>query len=344
MKRYMAAAVVIVLLLCLVGCAKVTDTPKDGKSTAKTTASTVTTVVSTVTTVTTVADGEVLNPTTTVDGVTATTTTQPTATPTEPVSKDCTHPNVKEATCDTPSVCADCNKTMGEALGHNFVDKSCTRCGRKNPNYVPRVEVIGVKLNETELNMLIGETVTLVAALNPVNATDKAVTWKSSNPSIATVSEDGKITAVAIGEATITASSVNGKTATCKVSVQDMVVEMPTFPLELFYNAQHNDVAIYMMLEGVDYIFTQTAADKGTLLFLFDGWLSYAGDGHGGYTYPNFGWRLYDSNNALVTEGIAQSDESLAIGSDIAGLTVEVPSLSMGKYRLELYSTYVRKK
>ncbi|MCI6318800.1 MAG: Ig-like domain-containing protein [Rikenellaceae bacterium] len=62
-----------------------------------------------------------------------------------------------------------------------------------------------------------GETVTLSATVNPSNATYKTVTWSSSDASIATV-EDGKVTAIKIGTATITAKA-GDKTATCSITV-----------------------------------------------------------------------------------------------------------------------------
>lgn len=314
MRRYLSAMLAVLFLLCLGGCTKTTDTLKSEKSTVMT--------------------GDLST-----TGSTAGTTAgqqHPTGSP-----DGCMHENVQEATCVLPALCLDCNQQLSEPLGHAFLEKSCTRCGKKNPNYTPRVEVIGIKLDQTEVDMLIGETVTLEHTLNPANATDKEVTWKSSNPSIATVSEDGTVTAVAVGEATITVTSLNGKTTGCKIRVMDMVVQMPYFPLELVYNAQHNGEAIYIRMESVDYTFTQTAPNKGTLMLMFDGLLSRAGDGDGGFTYPNFGWRLYDNHNTLVAESTAQSEESLAIGSSIVGLTAEIPSLDMGEYLLELYSTYV---
>lgn len=66
----------------------------------------------------------------------------------------------------------------------------------------------------------VGETSALTAYVVPSNATNTAVTWKSSNNAVATVSSSGVVTAVGNGNATITLTSVDGgKTATCSVSV-----------------------------------------------------------------------------------------------------------------------------
>ena len=82
------------------------------------------------------------------------------------------------------------------------------------------VPVDSVTLNHTELSMVTGETKTLVASVSPITATDKTVVWESNNAEVATV-EDGVVTAVAAGNATITATA-GGKSATCSVVVSDV--------------------------------------------------------------------------------------------------------------------------
>lgn len=77
----------------------------------------------------------------------------------------------------------------------------------------------GVTLNKTSLSLIAGDEETLTATVVPDTAADKAVTWKSSDIKVATVSVNGKVTAVAEGRATITATTVNEKTATCVVNV-----------------------------------------------------------------------------------------------------------------------------
>ncbi|MBE6520955.1 MAG: hypothetical protein E7Z68_07615 [Thermoplasmata archaeon] len=79
--------------------------------------------------------------------------------------------------------------------------------------------VTGVSLDKTSLNLEVGGTSTLVDTVSPSDATNKNVTWSTSNASVATVSS-GKVTAVSVGEATITVTTEDGKkTATCKVTV-----------------------------------------------------------------------------------------------------------------------------
>ena len=103
------------------------------------------------------------------------------------------------------------------------------------------VNVTGITLSQTEAAMTVGgETLTLTATVAPDDATDKTVTWTSSDPTVATVA-DGVGTAVAAGTATITATATNGtddttddKTATCTIMVTDPDQEAADAVLALF--------------------------------------------------------------------------------------------------------------
>ena len=83
------------------------------------------------------------------------------------------------------------------------------------------VDVESVTLDKTTLSLTVGETATLTATVKPDDATDKNVTWTSSDESVAKV-VNGKVTAVKSGKATITAKC-GGKTAECAV-----IVTVPT--------------------------------------------------------------------------------------------------------------------
>ena len=84
---------------------------------------------------------------------------------------------------------------------------------------VKSVAVTGVTL-EGDKTIAIGETLKLTATIAPANATNKKITWNSSNPEIASVGTDGTIEGKAAGETTVTVTTEDGsKTATCKVEV-----------------------------------------------------------------------------------------------------------------------------
>lgn len=80
--------------------------------------------------------------------------------------------------------------------------------------------VSGITLDKTELALAVGDTQTLAATILPSDAANKSVSWSSDKPSVATVDENGKVTAVAEGTAKITVTTVDGKkTADCAVTV-----------------------------------------------------------------------------------------------------------------------------
>lgn len=86
--------------------------------------------------------------------------------------------------------------------------------------YYTTVSVTGVSLNKTELVLDPEQTETLVATVSPSDATDKSVTWTSSDPKVATVDSTGKVTAIKAGETIVTVQTTNGQTATCTVTVR----------------------------------------------------------------------------------------------------------------------------
>ena len=83
------------------------------------------------------------------------------------------------------------------------------------------IHVTSVSLDKTSLELTEGGTDTLTATITPNNATNKNVTWESSNTSVATVDANGLVTAVSAGTATITVTTADGGfTATCEVTVK----------------------------------------------------------------------------------------------------------------------------
>ena len=85
----------------------------------------------------------------------------------------------------------------------------------------PPVIATGLELNYTEKTMLVGEVLILKGTFTPADATDKTLTWKSSNENVATVSQNGSVTAKSGGKVTITATTSNGIVAGCVISIID---------------------------------------------------------------------------------------------------------------------------
>ena len=90
------------------------------------------------------------------------------------------------------------------------------------------VAVTGVTLNKSNTTIYTGRTETLTATIQPADATNKAVTWTSSNTSVATIN-NGVVTGVSVGTATITVKTTDGGfTATCTVKVEEAPIVHPT--------------------------------------------------------------------------------------------------------------------
>lgn len=84
------------------------------------------------------------------------------------------------------------------------------------------INVTSIELNKSTLSLKVGEDETLVANILPTDATNKNVTWTSSNSNVATVNSNGKVTAVAEGTALITAFTEDqGLTDTCSVTITE---------------------------------------------------------------------------------------------------------------------------
>lgn len=129
----------------------------------------------------------------------------------------------------------DQNGTVTARRGGQATITVTTADGSKTATCTVRVKIqIGepvqsVGLNKTELALEVGKTGTLEAKVEPSDATNKNVTWSSNNETVATVDNNGKVTAKAAGEATITAK-VGDKQVTCnvKVTAAEVAVESVT--------------------------------------------------------------------------------------------------------------------
>ena len=88
--------------------------------------------------------------------------------------------------------------------------------------------VTSISLDKTSITLNEGQEQTLIPTVNPSSAADKSLNWTSSNPSVATVNAEGKVTAVSKGTATIKAEAKDGsgKYASCSVTVKRLVASI----------------------------------------------------------------------------------------------------------------------
>ena len=137
----------------------------------------------------------------------------------------CTTSGTGRYTWKTTTYGSFCFDVMLPATGHNYSNGSCTYCGTDDPNYVANHPVTGIIIDET-LSLTLGETATLIATITPENATNKKLMWSSSDTNIAIVSENGLVTAVGNGMATITATAADGSgvSASCEVTVTTAIM------------------------------------------------------------------------------------------------------------------------
>lgn len=203
---------------------------------------------------------------------------------------DATNKNVTWKSSDATVATVDDNgKVTGVAAGEATITVTTEEGGKTATCRVTvsatSVAVTGVTLNKTELTLETGGSETLTATVAPDDATNQNVTWKSDNPEIVTVDATGKVTGVAIGEATITVTTEDGgKTATCKVAVKVPDIEgvywfeegmadelVPT--VELFHKGQFYEYYYAKTDEAVAYLKKETGIitiKKGDLVLRED--------------------------------------------------------------------------
>jgi len=113
------------------------------------------------------------------------------------------------------------------ALGQDATDVWEYYAQYKTPSEppTPQIPVTDVTLNKEDTTLIVGQSETLRAIVSPSNATNKAVTWKSSHPEVATVDANGKVTAKAVGKTVIIVRTNDGnKLAIAIVTVNPVKV------------------------------------------------------------------------------------------------------------------------
>ncbi len=174
------------------------------------------------------------------------------------------------------------------------------------------VAVTGVSLNKQTLSLVEGDSETLTATVAPSNATNKAVSWKSSDASVASVDNSGKVTAVKAGSATITVTTTDGsKTATCSVTVTAKTIEVNDVGL---------DKSEMEMVAGDSYQFTVTlkpdnASDKA---------LSWSSSDENVATVDNSG-KVTAISEGKVTITVKTSNPAQSASCDITVKAASIP-------------------
>lgn len=128
------------------------------------------------------------------------------------------------------------------------------------------IDVTGITLDKTTLSLKPKGTATLTPTVTPSNATDPTVTWESSDEAVATV-DDGVVTAVAKGTATITAKA-GDKTAECEVTVSNPATKITADPISVL-EKESATIAVTVVPEDADEL-TYSYASKDTSIATVD--------------------------------------------------------------------------
>ena len=115
-------------------------------------------------------------------------------------------------------------------------------------NREEEVPVASISLRPTYAELILGESLSLTAKVEPENATDKKIVWESSTPAVVSVTQNGVVTAESLGEVTITARA-GGKAATSMIKVIQRVVPVTSLTL---------DHASLEMIEGDESVYWLT--------------------------------------------------------------------------------------
>lgn len=145
------------------------------------------------------------------------------------------------------------------------------------------VNVSGITLSKEAVEIVKGADLQLTATVAPENASDKALTWTSSNEKVATVDQNGKVTAVEGGEAVITVASVSNPEvkAECKVTVTVPVAGLTLLDedenpladgaeIEIHTGHEYNLTAVVDPENATDKTVTWTTSDETVIGFLDD--------------------------------------------------------------------------
>jgi len=120
------------------------------------------------------------------------------------------------------------------------------------------LSVTNITLDKTELPLYIGDSETLTATIEPGDATNKTVTWSSDKPGVAAVDASGNVTAVAAGNATITAMADGGKTATCVVQVREYVEVEASGSTNLSFTTDRDKFTLTAVVKAEGNVLTPT--------------------------------------------------------------------------------------
>ncbi len=190
-----------------------------------------------------------------------------------------TNKKVTWTSSDTGVAAVDSNgKVTGKKVGKATITVKTADGGYTDSCVVTvSVKAEGVSLNKTSAKIWKGETVQLTATVTPSNATDKTVSWSTSNSSVAVVDSNGLVRAVAGGTATITVKTNNGgHTASCKVTVLESCtgVKLESAKMSMYLGQTYKLTATVLPSTATTKTVTWSSSNSSVVKVASDGTLS----------------------------------------------------------------------
>ena len=176
----------------------------------------------------------------------------------------------------------------------------------------PNVEVTSVTVSPESINMVIGDTERLTLTILPENASVKSGTWASSDEAVATVSQDGTVTAVAEGTAVITVTA-GSKSATCNVTVTAERIEIESIEISpaevtLTQIGETAQLTVKIMPEDATYTdMTWTSSDESIATVTQEGLVTAVAEGNATLTVS--------VGEISATCSVTVADESIKVES-----------------------------
>lgn len=190
--------------------------------------------------------------------------------------EEATNKNVTWSSSDDTIVTVEDGVVTGKKVGTVTITAETSNGLKATAEVIVKeIAVTKVTLSETTATMTIGGELKLTATIEPADATNKRLTWSSSDTGVATVDSDGKVTAKAAGTTTITATAASGITAACEITVSEEVIEVTGVTLD-------KTEATVQVGKTIDLVATVEPA---------------------GATHPQLEWTSSDSTIATVTDG-----------------------------------------
>lgn len=176
----------------------------------------------------------------------------------------------------------------------------------------PNVEVTSVTVSPESINMVIGDTERLTLTILPENASVKSGTWASSDEAVATVSQNGTVTAVAEGTAVITVTA-GSKSATCNVTVTAERIEIESIEISpaevtLTQIGETAQLTVKIMPEDATYTdMTWTSSDESIATVTQEGLVTAVAEGNATLTVS--------VGEISATCSVTVADESIEVES-----------------------------